>query len=127
MIRELCERIKTLCGAEAPIPPAAIFLLCFSLTAFAADKPKEPVRIPSGIEWLSGSMGERFDQVIAAMAILSQSEVNLEKTPADYYTALEKRLKRTPAENQRILTQILADIVYETEPRSRLVLDKLRH
>ena len=111
------------------IPPAAIFLTAAFLMsnfAMAAEKPKEPVRIPTGIEWLLGSMGERFDAVIAAMGVMSQSNVPFDRTPADYYAALEKKIRRDPSLNEVALTEILADYVYETDPSSQKILDRLR-
>ena len=111
------------------IPPAAIFMLAalfWSISAGAIEKLKEPVRVPTSLEWLSGSMGERFDTVIAAMGVLSQSAVPLDRTPADYFTALEKKIKRNPSLNEASLTDVLADHVYETEPSSREALDRLR-
>ena len=113
---------------DRAIPAAAILFLSFFLarSVCAAEKTKEPVRIPAGIEWLYGSMGERFDAVIASMAVLTRSGVNLDRTPADYYTALEKNLKRDPSLNEVPLTDLLADIVYQTEPASKSTLDNLR-
>lgn len=110
------------------IPPAAMMLLGVFLAgaSFAGEKATDKIRIPTGIEWLSSSMGQRFNSVITSMAVLSQSGVPVSRTPADYYTALEKKLKREPALNDTALTDLLAEHVYATEPEARVPLDKLR-
>ena len=93
---------------------------------FAAEKSPLPVRIPTGLEWLERSMGERLNDVVASMTLLNQDGILLSRTPEDYYDAIDKALRRDPSLYELDLTQILADYVYEKEPAAREALDRLK-
>jgi hypothetical protein len=80
----------------------------------------------TGLEWLQMSIGERTDSILYSMYVLTQHGVELAKTGNDYYNAVEEKLKLNPDLYHKDLTNILASIVYETEPGSREVLDQWR-
>ncbi len=103
-----------------------IFGLLLAFFCFAAAAPSKIVKIPTGLEWLEKSIGERFDDVLACMALLNQNNVPMNQTPDDYYNDLEKKLKRNPGLNDVEITVILADSLYEKEPSSRPAVDRLR-
>lgn len=68
------------------------------------------------------SMGERRDYVLVSMAVLDQCGVTLGRSLLDYYDAIEQRLRVNPDLYDVNLTDILASLVYETEPETRGVL-----
>ncbi len=90
--------------------------------AYALSAPRE-IR---AVEWLELSLVKRMEHILASMVLLSQNGVPLGKTPDEYYDAVAEKLRFTPDLFSVNVTQILAGIVYETEPGTREVLDGLR-
>lgn len=81
----------------------------------------------TGLEWLQMALGERQDHILASMFILKQHGVDLRKSLNDYFNVLEEKLHSIPGLYNTDLTQILASLVYEKEPRNRQALDKYRN
>ena len=104
-----------------------ILAVAFSVFGHAAEKsPEAAIKIPTGLEWLQKSMGERLNDVIASMTILHQSEVPMAQAPEDYYDVIDTKLRRNPSLYETKLTELLADHLYEKEPAARVVLDRLK-
>ncbi len=105
----------------------SLVLLC-SNPLWAASKPEnaEPVRTPTGLEWLQKSIGGRFDDVVASMALLHQNGVPMRLGPYDYCTVVQKEIRKNPSLNDTELTAILADYLYRKEPEARPFLDGLK-
>ena len=80
----------------------------------------------TGLEWMQMSGGDRMDNVMAAMFLLSKNGVPINKAPDFYYDVLYQKIQRDPAQYALKITNILANCVYEKEPGSRNALDGLR-
>lgn len=107
-------KTKTLC----------VCLLTGLVTSAAAQA--EVHRDVKGIEWLQLSIGERMDQVLASMVVLTKHGVPLGQPLNDYYNWVDERLKKNPDYYSVDLTDILAQAVYENEKGARAALDKFR-
>ena len=104
-------------------------VLLFSLIIPAlcvAESSKVVPREVAGLEWLQMSAGDRLDNILTSMYILTQHGVALSKSPNDYVNAVGERLRLNPNLYSANVTNVLASIVYETEPGSGEALDKLR-
>jgi hypothetical protein len=99
-------------------------LLC--LGAAPAKQQILPVRDATGMEWLEMSVGERTDQIMAAMFRLSQERVPLAYPPDEYYSAVHAAVRRDPSLNDVPVTTIVALHVYDHEPAARPAIDALR-
>ena len=80
----------------------------------------------TGIQWLQMSADERADSLTLSMYILANRGVNLQRSPNDYYDAVNQKLRLDPNLYTAKLTNILASIVYEEEPENREALDRFR-
>ena len=80
----------------------------------------------TGLEWLQMSARDRFEYVLTSMYILTQQGVALSKSPNDYYNAVSERLRLNPNLYSANVTNILASILYETEPGGREALDRIK-
>lgn len=80
----------------------------------------------TGLEWLQMSIGDRTEAILFSMYVLTQHGVDLAKTGNDYYNAVEEKLKLNPDLYHKDITNILASVVYETEPETRQTLDQWR-
>jgi hypothetical protein len=80
----------------------------------------------TGLEWLQMSLGERRDYVRLSMVVLDKQDVPLSHTLLEYFNAIEQKLLHDPDYYGTDITNILALIVYETEPETREALDRMR-
>ena len=101
-------------------------LLLLALFLISTCATAQPQKDATGLEWLQLSMGERAEYILMSMAALTQSGVELGKSPSDYCDAVEEKLRLNPNLYSGGVTDILASVVYEGEPGSRTVLDKIR-
>ncbi len=102
---------------------AALSIASAGLADEASKTTPEPV---TGLEWLEMSAGERLDQILMSMYILTHNGVELSQSPDDYDRALEENLVHHPDLYSKSLTDILALIVYDKESQTRPALDKAR-
>lgn len=78
----------------------------------------------TGMEWFQMPIAERMDQISASMSVLSHHGVPMRKSMNDYYNAVSEKLRINPGRYDIEITNVLASILYEKEPRSREALDK---
>ena len=100
------------------------FLLAGSIAS--ASVQAEVHKDVTGLEWLELSIGERMDQLLASMLVLTQHGVPLRQALNDYYNLVDERLKKNPGYYGMELTNLLAQAVYENEEGTRGALDKYR-
>ncbi len=106
---------------------SAIFWLCIGLLVTSSVRAAENYEKPvSGMEWLEKSIPERLERVRVSMLILHTNGVPVEGSANDYYNALDKKIRREPSIADTDLTNILASVIYDTDPASREVLNKFR-
>ena len=110
-------RIKYLPVLVLPL----ILFLNLSCASCAADQ--EGV---TGLTWLQMSMEERLDYIDTSMEILKFHGVELGKSINDYYEAVGERLQSNPELISASVTNVLASIVYEQEPGTRVAMDRIR-
>ena len=80
----------------------------------------------TGFEWLQMSAGDRRDYVEVSMAILYKNGIPLNYSLFEYFNAIEQKLLRDNGYYGTSVTNILAAVVYETEPKAREALDRAR-
>jgi hypothetical protein len=80
-----------------------------------------------GLDWLQLSLGERMEYILASMLIMTRHGVEFGKSINDYHDAVAEKLRTHPDLYYTDVTNILASIVYEWEPGTRVALDKLRN
>ena len=109
-----------------PLLLILLVVLTISSIGFAETPQVDPAKQVSGLEWLQMSAGERANYVLASMYILHGNGIALNKSPDEYYNAIEEKLTSSPGLYSANLTNILASIVYEKEPGARESLDQFR-
>lgn len=106
---------------------ALILMTALVGPVLAGDAPVQEVQLRvTGLEWLEMSVGEKTDEIIKSMLVMTQHGVPLGRTPNDYYKAVQQKLNQQPALYGSLLTDILAAEVYDKEPSCREALDNLR-
>ena len=98
-------------------------LLCLSSGCVKEPKAVRPKEI-TGVEWLRLPARDRQKYILAAIEILEVRGAVLSRSPEDYSDAVEKRLEQHPELSTKNVTSMLASIVYESEPKNRIALDK---
>jgi len=106
----------------------ALFFMAFFLIASTGQvySASQSSREITGLEWLKMSADKRLDYIVTSMYVLTNHGVDLEKSPNSYYKAVEERLRFNPDFYSANVANILASIVYETEPGARAALDQIR-
>ena len=89
----------------------------------ARDNSYQPV---TGLEWMELSAGERVEYLLAAMYLLNKNGVEFSGTEDRYYDAIYKKLQSDPGLYTSQLEDILANTIYEKEPKTRSALDQFR-
>jgi len=79
-----------------------------------------------GLEWMEMSAGERMDHLMATMYFLNKNGIELSQAPNYYYDALYHKIERDPNIYMSSISNILANWIYEKEPKSRPALDRFR-
>lgn len=87
---------------------------------FVADKE------PTGYSWLKMNDAERLDYVMTSLYILSSHGVEYKGSPKGYMGAIGEKLDKSPELYEANVTNILASVIYETEPQSRGGLERIR-
>ena len=78
----------------------------------------------TGQEWLELSLGERMDHMLATIYLLQSFGVEPRKSLNDYCNSTEHALVLNSGWYQNQLTDIVAHLIYESEPGSRAALEK---
>lgn len=102
-----------------------VFFLCISLTV-NAETPNPSARDATGLEWLQMSGTDRVGAIQVSLYVLDRHGVEFSKKPIEYYDEINRRLLSNPGLYPVAITNILASIIYDTEPASRTALDKTR-
>ncbi len=90
---------------------------------FKGNAKEEPV---SGRAWLAMSSEEKESAVVHSMADLSERGIVFSRRPEEYGADVEQILKTNPSRQSELLTNLLAAVLYETEPESRAALEGFR-
>lgn len=88
-----------------------------------AVKPGKPV---TGYSWLKMTDAERLDYVMTSLYILTNQGVEYKGSPKAYMDAIGEKLDKSTDLYDANVTNILASVIYETEPGTREALDKIR-
>ena len=80
----------------------------------------------TALDWHQMSLTDRMNYLVIALSILSANGIAPERSPNEYCDRLSDKLKTDPSLYAMSLTNFLAAYIYETEPKSRAVLDQFR-
>ena len=98
-----------------------LLILLSSYAAFA-----ELQQDKTGYSWLKMTDTERLDYVMTSLYILSDKGVECKGSPNAYLDAIGEKLDKNPELYDANVTNILASVIYETEPGTREALDELK-
>lgn len=99
---------------------AAVFLFLAS-PAFADN-----IEDLTGKDWLSMTQAQKEFFVYTAIGGLERQEVVITRFPAYYVEALDKLVQLEPFYQQEYLENLFVFSVYESEPQSRVKIEKIR-
>lgn len=103
----------------------AVLLFAAAGPTAAAEDPSI-AHVPTGIEWLHAGPKEREEGLLATLLVVQTSGVRMEKSFLEYDDAVRRQLLRHPETQEKPLTDALAGYLYESDPSTRPILDKLR-
>lgn len=101
----------------------AVILLTASLNLSADEQQPH---IPSGIEWMQSSGQEREEGLLAALLTVQAAGVKTDASFLEYEDALRRHLLRYPELQEKPLTEVLADYLYQSDPDARTALNASR-
>lgn len=98
-----------------------ILFLAFAASAGALEQAK----LLTGKDWLLMSYDEKQASMVSSMRTLREYHVPLEKKTDDYIALMDEKTVMDADSRNLEVTQILAFIVYDTEPAAKDALDRL--
>lgn len=69
---------------------------------------------------------EKVTYILTSMEVLSKHSIPLSKSPNEYMALIDQELAHNSVAYDADATNILASVVYETEPASREAIDRIR-